>query len=672
MNGKSNISRLLKNNLLLILSLLLILNACSAKKVIVHQPEKSTLPAEPTVLLAGAAEVDITPSPGYPLFGYSVEAEKHADGYWTRLKARAIAFEYFDQALKKRRRVALVQLDLGAVSALLHRKVAVLLAGAGFDPADLMIAGSHTHAAPGGFFGAGFYNIFGSGTWGYFPNLVDWLSERISICVKDACRDLKPAGISAGSIMVEGLSRNRSVDAWRLNFCGINGPFPYHEIIPEVFVLRVDHINLSHPGETTPIAVFVTAPVHATSVGSDNEFYHGDLHGAASRYLSSFIRSRYSLSRPFVAAVAAGPQGDVSPNWYTQGFSEAKRLGLLLAQKAGEVFDSLADEMKNTGPITVQHIYREIKIAGGRLDSGGSLCAAPMVGVPVMGGAEDGRSSLYGKFGIYEGRKQKEPKGCQREKVPALGKLQRIIKPKYFPRISAMQIIRFKDVLTFATIPAEPTTELGRRIREDLKKIVGPEDVAVISVADGYMSYVATPEEYAGQHFEGAFTQYGPNESLFFRENLRKITSSTKQAGIDEKSEFYKTRTFFPWKRRKVVKKSKACKPEEWRGVFTCFGRNKQGELEWVRFDWRGLKKKHFCPELPKIVVDNDGTPLRNRFGAAETDDWLNFKVRRYYKRHWSAVWTRPEGLTWAGKCRIKVSRPGLEPLISKEFSFKE
>ena len=92
--------------------------ASKVKPWIVSQPPDTFQPV-PGSFLAGAAEVDITPSPGFPVFGFSTEGTKYALGHWTRLKARIIVFQD-----SKGKRLAMVQIDWGAVSELLRREVA--------------------------------------------------------------------------------------------------------------------------------------------------------------------------------------------------------------------------------------------------------------------------------------------------------------------------------------------------------------------------------------------------------------------------------------------------------------------------------------------------------------------------------------------------------------------
>jgi neutral ceramidase len=654
--------------LILLIATVFYLNACGGTSVTVTPPPVEPLPA-PAQFLAGAGEADITPPPGLPLFGYSAPAESHAKGYWTRLKSRAIVFEYRQE--NKGKRFALVQLDWGAVSGLLYWKVAERLAPLGFAPGEFMLTASHTHAAPGGFFGVLFYNGFGSG--GIFlnpfnPVLVDWAADNIAKSIRLAVNDLEPAVIGAEDIMAGGISRNRSLDAWILNFIEDPTAIPYPTVIPRLHVIRVDHLAVDQAGETIPRAAFFLAPLHATSVGSDNELYHGDLFGAASRYIAASLNEKYKLEKPFVAAVAPGPEGDVSPNWKTQGYDEARRIGRRIADSAIEAFDRLNNNLK---PVKLSASYIEIPLSNAST-SNGNLCEHPMIGVPILAGAEDGRSPLHGKLGVFEGH-TREPVGCQGVKVPVAGKLQKILVSGGLPEIAALQVVRFGDVIALATFPGEPTTETGNLAKKELEKIDGFQNTAIVAVANEYMSYIATCKEYQAQHYEGGFTLYGQNESLFFREQFVKLAHKIKNNIPVPLT--YNKRTFKPGSKRKVFNSDKKCRPDKWKvkkGKHTIPQYDKNRRLKLVRFYWKGLKTGRICGELPSVSVECNGKPLINNEGAEENDQWLNFIVTRKILNLWCAVWTPPQDITVDGEYRIKVNRPGYEPLFSERFNLKK
>ena len=359
-----------------------------------------------------------------------------------------------------------------------------------------------------------------------------------------------------------------------------------------------------------------------------------------------------------------GPQGDVSPSWKKHEFEEARRLGHLLAIHALRVFSDLKEKLCS---IEVKNVYKEISVPGAPT-SAGPLCKKPKVGSPVLGGTEDLRSFLYGKLGGREGVRRKKPRGCHGYKKPAVGILHGLlVHPSYVPSVAPLQVIQLGRVITIAMIPAEPTTETGRRICESIREVVHTEYVVLIALANEYMSYVATREEYSAQHFEGAFTLYGPNEARFFLENLVQLAQvcGTKDAySIPDK------RIFSPgWGQRLLRGRKKNCNPHKWRSIRTSVKRKENGRLLEVRFEWRGLKKKRLIRQLPHVrVICKNGSGGYPQ-GIVDTDDGLNFYVFRKGRSLWTVIWIPPEGIKGDGILHITVDRPEMEPLCSEEFT---
>ncbi|MFM7062682.1 MAG: neutral/alkaline non-lysosomal ceramidase N-terminal domain-containing protein, partial [Actinomycetes bacterium] len=122
----------------------------------------SVRPAAPSALpyvdglLAGAAEVDITPPPGLPKAGYSSNAYD-GRGFRSRLRARVLHLRAGTVS------VALVQCDLlGGSSVVQHLVAQAVVEDTDVPLAGLMIGATHTHAGPGQFVGTDFYNRFAS------------------------------------------------------------------------------------------------------------------------------------------------------------------------------------------------------------------------------------------------------------------------------------------------------------------------------------------------------------------------------------------------------------------------------------------------------------------------------------------------------------------------------
>ncbi|MCP4146762.1 MAG: hypothetical protein GY757_03335 [bacterium] len=642
---------------------LLIICACSSGPVInIHQPQVKP-PEASGKFMAGAFAVDITPPPGFPLFGHSWEAAKKATGYSMRLKSRAIVLQDSNG-----QRVALVQLDLGAASRLLHRKVARRLAPLGFGPENLLMAASHTHAAQGGIFGSAFYNKVGSGRSGFYPQLVDWLVERIAYSVERAVSGMVDARIAAGSVLVKELSRNRSHRAWEANYEN-TADAPYQYLIPEVFVLRVDRLVNEATGESQPLAAWVVAPVHATADSHKCKVYHGDLFGAAARFLAADIQRECNTAKPFVTAVCAGPQGDVSPVFghrvdapfqkvdkSLQGPCLVRDMGRLLANAAGKLFRTLNNDLQ---AVPIKFAYSEVVLQ----DNKNPLCYDPIVGAPVLGGAEDGRSKIHNFLGAKEGNAVKKPKGCQQAKKKALSFMfnRLVLNPKFLPKTAAFQVINLGDVLTLAAFPVEITTESGFRIGKAINSVLKTPRLALIAMANGYMSYLTTRQEYAKQHYEGGSTLYGPNQEEFFRQQARLVTNGLSGTSPVPGENPWNLK-LLPGRSTTIYKNGKTCRPTEWSPLDTLPVYDDSDKLESVSFIWKGLKKKTNFDFLPSISiqhqVNGQWIPLVNPQEVEESDEWLNFIVTRKGNNRWTAKWT-PVKDTPKGTFRIKVNRPG-------------
>jgi hypothetical protein len=69
---------------------------------------------------------------------------------------------------------------------------------------------------------------------------------------------------------------------------------------------------------------------------------------------------------------------------------------------------------------------------------------------------------------------------------------------------------------------------MGRRLEAALRPVLpaGVTDPVVVGLANGYMGYLTTPEEYQMQHYEGGHTVYGIYTSLLVRNSLVALSRS--------------------------------------------------------------------------------------------------------------------------------------------------
>ncbi|MDQ5870852.1 MAG: neutral/alkaline non-lysosomal ceramidase N-terminal domain-containing protein, partial [Acidobacteriota bacterium] len=545
---------------------------CGSVGVVVRQPNPVT-PPPPGGFRAGAAETDITPPPGLPVWGSSIEASGSVKGYHMRLFTRAIVLED-----SRGERVALVQTDLGAVSGLLHRTVASKLSEYGLGPDRLLIAATHTHGAPGGYFGAAFYNKLAAARRGFDPELLKWLAERTVQAVAAAASSLAPARIAAGELDLSGFTKNRSLDAWKENPGVETSGSDCASVDCRVRLLRVD---VRKDSEFVPLAAFVVFAAHGTAAGIKQPLYHGDLQAAAAELLRHRVPKAYPDASRFIAAFVNGAEGDVSPGWppwQKQDFARAKTVGSALADKAFEIFRTLDGR---TTEVSITHAYREAPVPNAEVP-GGQLCDRAIMGVPALGGAEDGRSFLYGWLSIKEGSARK-PRGCQGTKRTGLGFIQYLVAQRDdFPLTLPFQVIRLGDVMTLVSVPGEPTTETGRSIRAATLEAGVKGVVAVVGLANEYVGYVATPAEYDVQHYEGASTLYGRLESLFVRNQIDELVKSTTGTPI---TGYPLERNYFPGGEKSFWGDKTSCRSGLWKPLDV---RKDGGD---VFFSWKGLAR---------------------------------------------------------------------------------
>ncbi|HMR79391.1 MAG TPA: neutral/alkaline non-lysosomal ceramidase N-terminal domain-containing protein, partial [Polyangiaceae bacterium] len=377
---------------------------CANSNIVVTQPCVEEVRA-PKTLRAGVAKSDITPPAGVPIFGYSLGAKPRSQGYRGRLFARAFVLESTAFASKKGERIALVQVDLGAPSALVKAKVVARLAKHGLGIDNTLLMATHTHGGPKGYFGASFYNTMGSATPGFDASLTGWLSQRIADTVVRAVYDLRPARIGTARAEVSNVTYNRSLPAWTRN------PEAEAGAAPEVdSVLRLVRIDRADRGEQRPLGVFAVFAIHGTALPPSSDLAHADVLGTAAFKLEALVGQKWPVAGKdhFVAMFANGAEGDVSPlpDGY-QGVQKAIRIGDKIANGAYRALGTIR-EVDMSGAVELGHAHSSLVV-------GTDVCE-PAIGVSTLAGAEDGRSSVFGHLGIREGRTQ-TPNGCHAEKV---------------------------------------------------------------------------------------------------------------------------------------------------------------------------------------------------------------------------------------------------------------
>jgi neutral ceramidase len=485
-------------------------------------------------LVGGIGRADLTPPPGFPLFGFSVSA-KVGRGHRTRLFARAM---YLEDAAGQR--VALVQCDLGAISALLHRQVAArIVDSTGISADRLLMSATHTHSAPGTYFGTAVYNLLGAPSPGFDPRFLDFLTDRISAAILQAYKTRAPVKLAFGETSISGITRNRSMAAYRTNRAPGLSTREEDAVNKVLTMIRLDRVQ---GASTKPLGAFSVFAIHGTTIPHDIDLYSGDSHAAAERIFEAKIKKFYTVNDDVIHALVSGTAGDVMPDYREQGFDAAHELGRVIADSAVNLFISLDDDLRSD--VKLRCVFTEIDLTRGHSVNGHRLSRRAVYGASSLGGSEEGGpSKLLGREGVRFGL----PVGVQTFKKPAFDQFQRAFPVADFPTMMTLQAVQIGDLL-LAAIPVELTSEMGRRIRENLLERarqagLGVNRAAIVCLANQYMSYVTTPEEYSMQQYEGGSNLYGEQTGPFIGQQVAKLID---QMGKSEPSQMKNRWMFAP------------------------------------------------------------------------------------------------------------------------------
>ncbi|MFP4633279.1 MAG: neutral/alkaline non-lysosomal ceramidase N-terminal domain-containing protein [Halobacteriales archaeon] len=444
-------------------------------------------------LKAGAASVDVTPDVGRSMEGY-VRPDIKSTGVASRLHARALALERGDS------RVCLVSADVW--SGTRKRELVDRVRDLGLNADDLVFAGTHTHAA----------------------TYVDgWTVPRVAEAVRRAFESLGPAELGWSRVEVDGVNRNRSIEAHLANHGvevepgeGAPDMDPEGEDHPRDLDLRALRVD----GVDGPLAAWFHYPVHPTVYPPSNTFYSSDVAGAALHRFRE--RLREDGVTPPVTGWASEASGDLIPRYpgstaHAACDALARRLGSAMEKAWSEAGEDTSAEV-DVGSRSLTEEYRGQEVEGKRMASRG------VFGLAFLAGGENGPSPFRG-LGL-EGRRRPRflSRGVHGRKIP--------VAPTPWGNDVELQVVRVGDVVV-ACVPGEPTVEVGRRIRRDVESAVDVDDVSVIGLSNAYRGYFTTPEEYDRQHYEGGHTVYGRHSEALVRDGLRRAARTLES---DERS----------------------------------------------------------------------------------------------------------------------------------------
>jgi neutral ceramidase len=495
-------------------------------------------PADDTYLI-GRSATDITlPVVGVPMLGF-VRADQVSQGLHQRQYART--FVVADAA--DTTRVALVTCDFAFPTHTL--KLAVLerlqtKRGPRYGFANLVLAGTHTHAAPGGYH----HHLSASHLGGvFYDQCFDALAEGIAEGVLAADADLKPGKILAAQGDVEGAGVNRSRVAY------MNNPAAERARYPTDVDTTMTLLKFVRPDG--PIGTLNWFAVHGTSMNYHNKLISGDNKGYAAYAVEQRHGTRYTGKPEFVAAFAQSNAGDVTPNLNLNNtgpgetdVESTRIIGGRQARAAETLLDQAAEPLR--GPVVVCHDFVDFSrlvVADAFTGAGAQRTCPSAFGYSfAAGSAEDGGGHPLFREGMTEPRPlidnlvrtvvpglspTAELRECQRPKpiLFATG----LPKPPAQEQVLPVGLVRIGQ-LVLVVGPAEFTTMTGRRIRTAVAQELGValHHVVIAGYANDYAGYVTTHEEYASQQYEGGHTLYGPWTEAGYRQEFVRLARACR------------------------------------------------------------------------------------------------------------------------------------------------
>ena len=468
-------------------------------------------PGAEASLRAGAASVDITPPVGTPMFAYTARSgiagakpdqlaaqivSDPAQGYYaksfvasrgihTRVRARALVLE------TDAGRFALAQVDLGGVPYTFTQAVLARASDTGLTGDRLLLSATHTHSSAGAIWPNqtdGGYALLGGDF--FDARVFNHIADRTAEALKQAVAKLEPAKLGVATVAVRDASRNRNFKPFQRN-----EDVPKSEaaaravsIDPGLTVVRVD----SKAGK--PIGAWSNFAIHPTSFGDDNLLFSGDNAAFAERFAERETGA--------VNIWSNAAEGDISPNGgadkiggrplqYTpNAFAAAHLAGIRVGRGIVRAWRAAGKRTEDSPLIDARRSFLDFD---GTQADGEPVGPLAVLGYGGIVGPDGDCAPADNTAGPGQGRKRPLLAGSG-----------------LVPRVHPLSVWRIGRTGIVA-LPAEVTTRMGTRIRDALLKAAGGglERFLLAGLANSYVSYTATPEEYDACHYEGSFTLYG-------------------------------------------------------------------------------------------------------------------------------------------------------------------
>ncbi|XP_018311164.1 neutral ceramidase isoform X2 [Mycetomoellerius zeteki] len=433
---------------------------------------------------------------------------------------------------------------------------------------NVMISGTHTHSAPGGFM---LDMLFDLTTFGFIRESFDAVVNGITNSIQRAHNAVVPGRIFIIHGKVLDANINRSPQAYLNNPKSEREKYEYDV---DKTLTQMQFIGANDK----PLGVINWFAVHPTSMNNTNRLVSSDNVGYASILFEKMMNNNAMVGKGrFVAAFASTNLGDVSPNirgpkceFSGQNCSDqytcpGKKEMCFASGPGKDMFESTSiiahriyqesirlwqnnEAMEVIGPVRVVHQYVNMSEQSAEFYNETTKKVEEIRGcVPAMGysfaaGTTDGP----GSFAFEQGTTTSNPLWnavrnflaapteddirCQSPKPILLATGRMKLPYQWQPKIVSTQVAIIGNVV-IAGVPGEFTTMSGRRLQETIRKVMSDASddetsVIVAGLCNTYSDYITTPEEYQIQRYEGASTIFGPHTLTIYLKQYQKLVKA--------------------------------------------------------------------------------------------------------------------------------------------------
>jgi neutral ceramidase len=266
---------------------------------------------------------------------------------------------------------------------------------------------------------------------------------------------------------------------------------------------------------------------HGTVVKAEFGLYSADHGGVAALQFEARVRAAASVpaDQPVIGVYGSADQGDQSAGMDHHGPAGADLVGRTEGDAFFRAWQDAEGRLSSTPEFDVE--WTRFCFCGRPTSDGGRVAQEPRIGVPFLTGSEEGRGPLYDITRIpFEGLK-----GLPLD--PAHGN-KLIVPIGTWSEASPMTLARIGDG-AIVTMPGEPTVGVGERTRAavlEAARGAGVRHVTVAGLANDYLNYITTPEEYDTQQYEGASTVFGRHQGTFLTDRAGELGAALAGGGV--------------------------------------------------------------------------------------------------------------------------------------------